>query len=231
MLFKSSRWKATKVCLFGIPFFFAVGSILAPTQSLAATSEIDQRLSVSNLQFTDHDWFFYLSAGTGRASYDDEINGAVDRAKAIGLESPQTGFFDLPGVYYQLRPGFAVGAILTMSFEHFSKNWRNAESFAVQSYSPSVSAFYFFNGRMGEGWFTRADLGATRIYQREVQSTGPNQYVERLSNRDGVLGQLAFGYGWEASHFARVLIHANAFASTAGPNAMNGLTLNIGFLL
>ena len=90
---------------------------------------------------------------------------------------------------------------------------------------------YFTGGKMGEGWFAKADLGPTRFYQRLRALSAPNEYSVLTSHRDGVFAQIGAGYGWEASHFARVLIHINALIASAGPNSLKGATVNIGFLL
>ncbi len=219
------------------PLFFCVLTLSSlSSRSVAAEAEPEANgnptaLTESPSDFADANWFFYLSAGAGRPTYDDEISARIDAEKADGRESPQAGFFDFPGVYRQVQPGLAVGAILTMSFENYATKWRDPESFAIQSYNPSVSAFYFPGGRMGLGWFGRGDVGASRIYQRLRIETAPGQFEVRLSHRDGLFTQLAFGSGWEASHFALVLVHVNALLATAESNNLKGATLNIGFLL
>jgi hypothetical protein len=214
--------------------------LLGPMAVLAAETaeahgetptEIKAETSPKTHNFDDSNWFFYMSAGVGQPKYDESTQATIDSQKAIGLESPQAGTFDFPGVYRKISPGFAAGATLHVTVENYARNWREGRSFAIQTYSPTLSAFYFTSGKMGEGWFGRADLGPSRFYQRLSVVSPSNQYDVTLSHRDGVFAQMAAGYGWEASHFARVLVHVNALIASAGPNSLKGATFNIGFLL
>jgi hypothetical protein len=218
-------WSAMLFLFFAI--LFADSHPAWAADSPPSTAETSAKIH----SFDDSNWFFYMSAGVGQPTYDDGTQATIDSQKQVGLESPQAGTFDIPGVYRKLAPGFGVGGTLHVTVENFARNWREGRSFAIQTYSPAVSAFYFTSGKMGEGWFGRADLGPSRFYQRLSLLTAPGQYDITTSHRDGVFAQVAAGYGWEASHFARVLVHINAQIASAGPNTLKGATLNIGFLL
>ncbi len=202
----------------------------AATPVLAQESANSSQSQAASRDLGDDNWFFYIGTGFGRPAYDGETQRLIDLQKARGGESPQAGYFDLPGIYRKFRPGFAVGGVAHWTFENVARKWGENDSFAVQTYNVAVSTLYFPGDVMGLGWFGRADLGSTRIYQRREYPSSPGSRVEE-SNRDGVFGQIALGYGWRASSFARVLVHANAHAAAAGPNQMNGFSLNLGFLL
>jgi hypothetical protein len=176
-------------------------------------------------------WFVYLGAGIGHPNYDDAIQGRIDDQKAQGGSSPEAGFFDLPGVYRKLVPGVALGAVLNMSFENVSGDFRAVNSYSVQTFNPSLSALYFPLKTFGQGLFFRGDLGASRIYQLH-EYIPPNQSIthDKLID-DGIFTQAAVGYGWAATHVTRVLVHLNVFRSSAGTHAATGLSFNLGFLL
>lgn len=203
---------------------FAIDSAQAQTQT--QTQVEPQNASAS----TQDNWFFYMSTGMGRPAYDASIQTRIDQEKERGGSSPFAGSFDLPGVYRHLSGGWAAGAVLNMMFENVARQWSEGQSFSIQIFNPSLSALYFTGGQVGLGWFTRADVGVSRILQlQEGHDTGV-QGFSRM-NDTGVIGQFGIGYGWQASQMARVLAHLNAFYSSAVERHASGLMFHVGFLL
>ena len=229
-----STWRHYTIAIFTILATAVAQICTASAQaevSASETSSSEFGTKKAPRDLSEDHWFFLMSAGIGRPNYDSATQTKIDAQKAAGGSSDEAGFADLPGIYRRISPTLAVGAILSMSFENVSGNWHEERSFAIQTYNPSVSALYFPQGTYGLGWFGRGDLGSTRIYQRTaaVNSTGGRTTVE--SNEDGYHAQLGVGYGFMASTVARVLVGLNGIYGVAGPDQINGLSLNVGFLL
>ena len=213
---------------------FCLRTASAQTHSLETVKEVEMSSETSRANQHDHaddPWFFYFSAGIGHPNYDDDIQSRIDYQKSQGGSSPEAGFVDLPGIYHRIRPGLVAGIILNMSFENVSGDFRQTNSFSVQTFNPALSFFYFPQSQTGKGWFLRGDLGESRIMQlRESNPTHAFIYHDKRID-DGLFSQVAFGYGFPATHYARLLLHLNAFRSSAGGHSATGLSFNIGFFL
>jgi hypothetical protein len=187
--------------------------------------------SSSGETLSDHNWFFYVATGVGQAQYDARTESRQKAQQALGASSPSVGFFDFPAVYRKIQPGLALGVAANVSLEHTARSFRIPNSHAVHTYNPSLSALYFPQGEVGLRWFLRADLGPSRfleIRQEQIGASGPA--FRHHDVEDGTFAQLALGYGWHASHVARLLFHVNAFQVRAGDRRASGLNFNVGFL-
>lgn len=227
-MYRFQRWGLRTALVFLIP--------LQPILSFA-DEEVDVPSAASepfsmNANSMDEDtWYFTISSGLGRPSYDEGIQSRISSQKALGAESPFGAFVDLPGIYRRIRrSGWAAGFVMNAIFENYARSWRDNQSFAITLLNPSASGLYFPGGRIGLGWFARGDLGYTQLIQTQQTNTADGNSLYERSYDTGLIVQGAIGYGWQASAESRVLAHLNAFHCQAGDRLVNGTSFNVGFL-
>lgn len=197
-------------------------SLPSPSESSTLKERVER--------FDRSKWYFYVSSGIGRPQYDAQIGSRIREQQSQGGSSHQAGFADLPGIYRRISNEWAIGAVLNASFEHVSGNWRANDQYAIHTYNPAASAFWFRSGKFGVGPFARADLGYSRILQiRQYVHPELGGRFDRL-NEDALFTQAALGWGFRATEVARLLFHVNWARSIGRTHEVQGVNFNVGFL-
>lgn len=146
-------------------------------------------------------WYLYWGFGAGVAVYPRTAQAIVDRREGAGSGGKPTlaTAIDLPGIYFPLpRRNSVAGFAGNLSTKYETSNARYVD---LDQYQASVSFMDFRGPQIGEGFFWRADLGASwlRVYQYS------SSFEKWFAGFGGLGGA---GYGLALSEGTRALLQA-----------------------
>ncbi len=148
------------------------------------------------------DWYLYWGFGAGAAVYPRTAQSIVDRREGVGSGGGKPSLataIDVPGIYFPVpRRNSIAGFAGSVSTKYELSNARYVD---LDQYQASVSFMDFRGPQIGEGFYWRADLGASWLRVYEYSSSFKEWYA-------GFGGLGGLGYGMALSEGTRVLLQA-----------------------
>lgn len=172
-------------------------------------------------------WYLYFDQGFGGQVNPESIRTEIDNYGAGSRENDASLNLGLLGLYFRLGQSRNLLGSQLVLYDDAYNAWQGHALNVVQSYI-TLSGMHFFTPRIGEGFFTKLDLGETRASLTDRSSQTVLRTVNGFRVQCG--GGYAIPLGKRANYSLLGLLNGIVQTDNSGTNSAAGVEVRLGIL-